>query len=136
VSRNSAGNLVPGISRPESHAVRAATLALLPKHKSDALMVFASEMCTWQHACLHEPTFEREILAFWGIPDTERLTKVDHAWLALFFTVQCIALNQMNPKDAALCGLGEGCFFHLCDCLLLLLSFCVENRRMQNYSVV
>lgn len=80
---------------------REVQVALLPRKSLDYLLVFAKDVITWQHACIHTPTFQRECEAFFMLPDAERWSWTDPLWLALLFVVQSIAVHQMPPGDVA-----------------------------------
>lgn len=74
--------------------------ALLPDNKIlEYILTYAKDVITWQHACVHVPTFQRECDAFLSLQPHERWVWTDPLWLAMFFVVQSIAVHQMPPND-------------------------------------
>ncbi|BGP32978.1 hypothetical protein JCM10296v2_004766 [Rhodotorula toruloides] len=73
--------------------------AVLPDEATGhAYIEFSLEHVLWQHGGVHSGQFRQEAAQFhsWG---PERATKVNQAWLALYFAVLCVAIKHMTPED-------------------------------------
>lgn len=82
--------------------------ALLPLKALDYVLTFAKDVITWQHACIHVPTFQREYETFLNLQPSDRWIWVDPLWLGLFFVIQSIAVHQMPQNDVEhICGTSQ-----------------------------
>jgi hypothetical protein len=91
--------------------------ALLPRHIVTSILAYAESHVLWQHCCIHPPTFNKEVDAFWAVfagHDTNTggvpagWTSVEPTWIALLYVVMGISVHQMDDLYAARCGLSEG----------------------------
>ncbi|UZJ54248.1 hypothetical protein CBS101457_003568 [Exobasidium rhododendri] len=88
------------LSQPMKEPISVELQAMLLSRKTlDYVLMFAKDVITWQHACIHTPTFQRECEAFLSMEKSERWIWTDPLWLALFYVVQSIAIHQMPPTD-------------------------------------
>ena len=90
--------------------------ALLPRNTVTSILAYAESHVLWQHCCIHPPTFNKEVDAFWNAiahdPDRGGVSlgwaSVEPTWIALLYVVMGIAVHQMDEYYAARCGLSEG----------------------------
>jgi len=90
--------------------------ALLPRNTVTSILAYAECHVLWQHCCIHPPTFNKEVDAFWNAiahePDRGGVSvgwaSVEPTWIALLYVVMGIAVHQMDEYYAARCGLSEG----------------------------
>lgn len=88
-----------------------AIAALLPPDKAEPILSYAEEMLLWQHSCIQMCQFRRECATFTDVyslaAGPERFRYVAPGWLALYLSVQAVAVGAMSAVDAALRGLTE-----------------------------
>ena len=90
--------------------------ALLPRNTVVSILAYAESHVLWQHCCIHPPTFNKEVDAFWdaiahGLGSggvSSRWTSVEPTWIALLYVVMGIAVHQMDEHHASRCGLSDG----------------------------
>jgi hypothetical protein len=108
------------ISPDAEYVVRESVLdALLPRPTMTAILAYAETYGRWQHCCVHFPSFNREVDAFWlaisthdasdnGVPSG--WATIEPTWIALLYVVMGIAVHQMDSQQASICGLSDGAY--------------------------
>jgi len=90
--------------------------ALLPQNTVVSILAYAESHVLWQHCCIHPPTFNKEVDAFWDAivhePSSGGVSagwaSVEPTWIALLYVVMGIAVHQMDEYHAVRCGLSDG----------------------------
>jgi len=91
--------------------------ALLPRNTVTSILAYAEFHVLWQHCCVHPPTFNKEVEAFWNAIAAHGSTSdgvsagwasIEPTWIALLYVVMGIAVHQMDEYHAAGCGLSDG----------------------------
>ncbi|KAH8922834.1 hypothetical protein BT69DRAFT_1319917 [Atractiella rhizophila] len=73
------------------------------KTTCDKILEFSLTQVLWQHACVHAPTFRREVAEFWQWEE-RKLEIVHQCWLALFWTMLCVGVRSMNKEEFTAAG--------------------------------